>query len=325
MDDVRYLLRECSLEHYATTFEALGYNDVIRFLDMTGVEYHHLAQVAGMSHLEVLRLSVKVRDIIQEFDQPWSKSPVADEANAAAGHMEGTNVAGHIEGTSKGPEIPSFKTFPELKIWSLKHSTLQNCSAMVDVRNSGSRSKVYRCRSVLSEKVIDLTDDDPILCPYVLHWNFAKKRGTWKLNRVRSCLVHVPHCPSGQYVTASALAQDEQFIKHVNTSKAVSSKSAAHAALGGASGLMDGSIPRYTAWRAVKRVRQTTDKDYDDDWSKLAQWGRSFESTNPGSRFDCEADDENRFVPHSFVPRGGTSCQAPLCPATMHACTFATS
>ena len=116
MEDVRYLLRECSLEHYATILERLGYTDVIRFLDMTGVQYHQLAQLAGMSHLEVLRLSVKVRDIIQEFEQPWSKSPVADEANAVAGHMGGTNVSGHIEGTSKGPEIPTFKTFPDVKI-----------------------------------------------------------------------------------------------------------------------------------------------------------------------------------------------------------------
>ena len=104
----------------------------------------------------------------------------------------------------------------------------------------------------------------------------------------------MPFCPSGQLVSADELVHDEAFIQHVNTAKKVSGPSAVETSLGGASGRLDGSVHQRTAWRAVKQIQHACDKDYEDDWSKLSQWGPEFERINPRSRFDIQRDAEGR-------------------------------
>ena len=36
------------------------------------------------------------------------------------------------------------------------------------------------------------------------------------------------------------------------------------------------------------------DETYDDDWSKLNEWGQKFMELNPQCIFDLEKDEENR-------------------------------
>ena len=57
---------------------------------------------------------------------------------------------------------------------------------------------------------------------------------------------------------------------------------------------MDGSVKEYTARRARNTIKHFNDVDYEDDWSKLNEWGHKFMALNPQCMFDLEKDEENR-------------------------------
>ena len=59
-------------------------------------------------------------------------------------------------------------------------------------------------------------------------------------------------------------------------------------------GRMSGSVKDFTARRARNTINHFNDKDYDDDWSKLNEWGQKFMELNPQCLFDLEKDEENR-------------------------------
>jgi len=91
-------------------------------------------------------------------------------------------------------------------------------------------------------------------------------------------------CGSGQKVKRCELKHDADFIRHVKNDKKCTGKSAAKQSLGGQSGRLDGTVEEKTVRRARNDINHTTDKDYEDDWSKLPQWKRDFEEKNPNSR-----------------------------------------
>ena len=182
-----------------------------------------------------------------------------------------------------------FKTYKEVKLTSYGHSTDKGMSCMLDNKSSGSRAKVFRCRSMLSKKFQDMGPLPP--CNYCLHWTL-KKPG-WSLNVDKSTLEHAPLCCSGQTVNQFQLTQDPEFVKHCTIEKYASGKAAADNALGGKRGRLDGSVQPYTARRARLSIQHFNDKDYNDDWHKMAAWGAEWERINPQSRFVVEKDEEN--------------------------------
>ena len=148
------------------------------------------------------------------------------------------------------------KTYKEVKLTSYDHSSDMHKSCMLDNAKSGSRTKIFRCRSVLSKKFKDIT---PPVCNYCLHW--SKKQGSWQLNADKSTLKHAPLCCSQQRVTQFQLKHDAQFVKHVSIEKHVSGKAAAHHALGGKRGRLAGSVESYTARRARLSIQNFSNTD----------------------------------------------------------------
>ena len=71
------------------------------------------------------------------------------------------------------------------------------------------------------------------------------------------------------------------------------SKAAAESALC-SHGRLTGSVKDFTARRARNTIKHSNDVDYDDDWSKLNEWGQKFMQLNPQCIFDLEKDEENR-------------------------------
>ena len=102
-------------------------------------------------------------------------------------------------------------------------------------------------------------------------------------------------CTAGQLVRKAQLIHDPVFVKNQKLGKLSTGKEAATLALG-YDGRMDGSVKDYTARRARNTIKHYDAFDYDDDWSKLNQWGRRFAEMNPGSMFDLQMDDEGRLV-----------------------------
>ena len=160
---------------------------------------------------------------------------------------------------------------------------------MLDRVCSGTRTKIFRCRTVLSKKFEDLGDLPP--CDYCLHWTL--KKGEWQLHEDKSMLEHAPICCSGQRVTQFELTQDPEFVKNCSLEKHATGKAAAKQALGGKRGRMEGSVNEHTARRARLSVQHFNDKHYNDDWCKMAQWGRDWERLNQDSRFVFEKDYDN--------------------------------
>ena len=48
---------------------------------------------------------------------------------------------------------------------------------------------------------------------------------------------------------------------------------------------MDGSVNIRTTKRVSNDVKRYHDKDYEEGWSKLREWGREYEQKNPNSCF----------------------------------------
>ena len=183
------------------------------------------------------------------------------------------------------------QTYKQVKLVSYNHSNDVSASCLVDSKKSGSRAKIFRCRTVLSRKF--LTEDmGPIpVCKYLLHW--TKKKTGWHLNEEKSTLDHVPFCLSGERVTTFQLAADPEFVKHCSIEKHSTGKGAAKHALGGKRARIAGSVTDHTARRARLSIQRFNNKDYNDDWCKLAQWGRVWKRLNPRSLCIIKKDYDN--------------------------------
>ena len=71
---------------------------------------------------------------------------------------------------------------------------------------------------------------------------------------------------------------------------------------------MAGSVQDYTARRALNKIKQCTDKDYDQDWSTMAEWGREFERINPGVRFILETENGRSVIVCALLVSSCPSC-----------------
>ena len=198
---------------------------------------------------------------------------------------------GPNEANNNAPLLKVYDTWPKARLASLNHSTSLGHSAMSDNAKSGSKRKILRCRTVLSKKKASDEDDGP-KCPYMLLWT-KNRKGDWKLKLDKSILKHMPFCSSGQSVTQFELLGDPQFIRSQQLGKLSTGKAAAKLALG-YNGRMSGSVKDFTARRARNTIKHFNDKDYDDDWSKLNEWGQQFMALNPQSLFHLQKDEENR-------------------------------
>ena len=188
-----------------------------------------------------------------------------------------------------GPLLQVYDHWKWARVASLNHSTYQGCSTMLDNNKSGGKYKVLGCRSVLSKKKLRDEDDGP-KCPYILYWSRDKK-SEWKLNQDKSVLRHMPFCCSGQTVTRAELLHDEEFVRTQRLAKSSTGKAAAKSALS-SHGRLAGSVTDFTARRARNTIKHFNDVDYEDDWSKLNEWGQKFMQLNPQCMFDL--DEENR-------------------------------
>ena len=212
------------------------------------------------------------------------------------------NVVGALQRT--GLQM-FYKSAKEVRLNSLAHSTKLGCCAHMDYSKSGSRTKIFRCKSVKCTKKRARDGAPPqekagVPCGHKLHWAFKKKTSQWELNLSKSDIFHHPYCAltnGGQKVTGLELQHDGAFIKHICDSKNVTAKSALKAAMGGTGQRLLGSVPLHTARRAINTVKNSTDKDFTEDWCKLHQWGRSFMDLNPGSLFEVKLDAAGRLVP----------------------------
>ena len=190
-----------------------------------------------------------------------------------------------------GPLLKVYDTWTKARVASYNHSTQLSCSAMMDNKSSGGRYKIVRCRTVLSKKKASGEGGGP-KCAYKLKWSRDKK-GDWKLILDQSILRHMPLCSSGQRVTQIELLHDDNFIRNQRLGKLSTGKAAAESALS-SHGRMAGSVKDFTARRARNTINHFNDVDYDDDWSKLNEWGQKFMELNPHCLFDLEMDEENR-------------------------------
>ena len=159
---------------------------------------------------------------------------------------------------------------------------------------SGGKRLIYRCRSVLSKKVKSAMGPDELhpsqKCDYCLYWS-KRKDGMFQLQPERSVMQHSPMCPSPQKVTRDELVHDPKFVRHSLSHVNVTGENAAKNATA-SGGRMDGSVSKRTAKRASNDVKRYHDKDYDEDWSKLRQWGREYETKNRNSRFRLQINRE---------------------------------
>ena len=115
------------------------------------------------------------------------------------------------------------------------------------------------------------------------------------MNWEKSNLEHKDFCESGQIVNKLQLVHDPEFVKSQKLGKLSTGKEAVKLALG-SNGRLAGSVKEHTARRARNTIKHYNANDYDDDWSKLNEWGQQFMEMNPQSIFHLEKDDDGRLV-----------------------------
>ena len=321
MDTVRRILQKCNLQKYVATFESKGYDSANHLLEMGPDEFNQLATDCNILPGHLARLKRYISDVKNRNCPPAGPAPTGalesddePESDAAAASCVFVDSEGPEETISSSQESAAelsykcvlkteYEDWKEAKVASLAFSTAANCSAMQDVQKCGSRKKVFRCRTVLSKKrtAAEMEGEEAQECPHQLVWNRKKLQGNkWILNTDQSHLQHTPFCHSGQHVSRCELVNDPEFVKHVSIVQQCPADSAVKKSLGGKFCRMDGSVSSHTARRALNDINRYTDKDYDADWSKLAQWKREFEAKNPNSRCviakKTMPDGQNMFV-----------------------------
>ena len=294
MDRVKHLLQQANVAQYLDKFQATGYDSLADILSMGEEDLKQMGEHTGMLPGHLTRLCRVITSIRSSVPTP---KPVEQSIEGSV-----SSATNNFSKRKRPPELQNcYATKKEVKLASLQHSCSQGCSCMIDVKKSGSKAKIYRCRSVLSKRLKkkrededeDEDEDDPRpACQYRLHW--ALKKGEWVLMTKKSHLKHMPFCTSGQHVTRFELVNDASFVKHCNVTKNVTGKGGAEEALGGSTGRVAGSVKTHTAKRAVNDIKHFWIHDYDHDWNKLHGWGRDYQKKTPRGKFHIKTDDENR-------------------------------
>ena len=320
MEEMKEFLRLSDLSQYVDVFQDMGYDSLAHLFCMGHKELVDLRQITSMklghfarfvrsiqenatatpneaSHprgsMSQIPVSDAPSDVAQLGPIPVGPIPVGPTAIMAArdGVAQNGPISFGPQEFDDGPLLQVYDHWKKARVASLNHSTKQGCSIMSHNKKSGGKYKVLGCKSVLSKKQVREEDDGP-KCPYILYWSEDKK-GDWKLNQAKSILRHMPFCCSGQTVTRDELLHDEEFIRTQRLAKSSTGKDAAKSALS-SHGRLAGSVKDFTARRARNTIKHSNDVDYDDDWSKLNEWGQKFMELNPRCLFDLEKDEENR-------------------------------
>ena len=323
MDQVANLLQQSHLSDYVNIFNETGYHSVDFLLRMRPEDFGVLAENTNMlpGHVHLLREQIRIINaraldgngpLQQHVLTPAGSGPAMASGPAMVLHgpamVSGPAMVAHgpamVSGpvaapsSSKTPAVASLKnvypTWAQAKLATLTFSTSRGCSVIQDRKKSGSRRKVYRCRTVVSKrKRKDLEEgaSTGTSCPHVIQW--SKKKGSWHLDMEGTHLAHAPFCWSEQSVTQFELTNCPVFIKHAMIEKNTSGKKAILNALGHM-GRIDGCVKYHTARRAQNNAKRWHLKDYDDDWCKLLGWGAHYMRQNP-----------RVAVPHQNRPRRG--------------------
>jgi hypothetical protein len=345
MDEVANMLQQFHLSNYVNIFNETGYHSVDFLLRMRPEDFGVLASNTNMlpGHVHLLREQIRIINVQAQYDNGPSQQhvPAPPAGSGPAMVVHGPAMVVHGSAMVSGPAIvehgpamvsgplaapsssttppapppyPSLKnvypTWDQAKLATLTFSTSRGCSVIQDRKKSGSRRKVYRCRSVVSKrKRKDLEEgaSTGTSCPHVIQW--SKKKGSWHLDMVGSHLAHAPFCWSEQCVTQFELTHCPVFIKHAMIERNTSGRKAILNALGHM-GRIDGCVKYHTARRAQNNAKRWHLKDYDDDWCKLQGWGAQYMRSNPESRFDIRNDPEEedrsyRRAHALYLLRGG--------------------
>ena len=327
MEEVGKLLQEIFLPQYVDRFREAGYDCLQHLLSMQARDLQQLARVTNMSAGHIHRLAAALGRArtaagLDSHAVPLMEAAVAPNAppvplvEAAVVPLIQSPAVPYIAHVQNpGPNMPSTKEFvlqdkystaQDVRLASLKISTLQTCSAVTDQNNCGGKCRTYVCRSVKSKRKLKemaevedegapTEEDDGAQpqCPHKLVWR-RRQSGVWHLLRAKSHIGHMPYCASGQHVTRFELAADRKFITNMNVAKKVqvTGKRAAAQAIG-SGGRIAGSVTDYTARRARKDIIHASDKYYADDWHKMQAWGRELTKMNRETRFDLFKDPNN--------------------------------
>ena len=331
-------LQDAALLEYAEIFEEKGFDSLDHLLEMGQQDLLELKRLTNMKDGHFVRFQSTVKvwrapatpSTASAPATPISVGPASvgpinlgpvdvDPIDMGPASMGPASV-GPNEMGPMGPNHPdvgpvslsppkaslrkAYANWAQTRLVSLNYSTQLGCSAMMDNKKSGGRRKILRCRTALSKKKKnnneeeDDADDGPN-CPHMLLWT-RDRTGDWRLNWDKSILEHKPFCNSGQIVTKFQLVRDPEFVKSQRLGKLSTGKEAAKLALG-YNGRMSGSVKEYTVRRARDTIKHYNANDYDDDWSKLNQWGHQFMEMNPQSLFHLEKDDEGRSVIRCYM------------------------
>ena len=313
MEKIKVLLQEANitedwLSKYLDKFQHCGYDSLPQILSMGTADLQELREDTEMSTGHFKRLRDVINGIKNSVPTPKPVPSASSSASSSAPKRKRTTY-----------ELKTrHETTEEVRLASLRHSTQQGYSAMVDPKKSGSKARVYGCTSVLSKKKkveSDEEDDPSPACQYRLHWAWNKKTCEWNLKPKKSHFTHMPFCTAVQRVTKLELVNDPAFVKHAKLAKKnVTGKTSAQEALGGSSGRVDGSVTSYTAKRAVNDIKHVWKHDYKHDWNKLKSWGREFERKNPNAKFHLEVDNEGRCAkcPPINVPTNKCAQVSPI-------------
>ena len=344
MEEIKNLLTDAALTSYADIFEEVGYDSLSHLLAMGPSELSDLKRLTKMkpghfvrlqSTIEVWRgpatpstastpstpMSVGPVEVVEMGPEEMGPPEVAAAAMDPTGTCDSTGPTGPsvpMAPIEVGPQTLSslkltlrktYNNWALARLASLNYSTCLGCSVMQDNTKSGGNRKILRCRTALSKKKRGDNADGGPKCPHYLLWN-KNKTGDWKLNLEKSNLDHKDFCESGQLVTKKELVHDPEFVRSQRLGKLSTGKEAANLALG-INGRIAGSVKEHTARRARNTIKHYNAKDYDDDWSKLNEWGHQFMAMNPQSLFHLEKDDEGRSV--TMYVLGPIACIGPLC------------
>jgi len=349
MEEMKAFLHDAALANYVDIFEEKGYDSLEHLLHMGPQDVLELKRLTKMKdgHFARFQSTMEAWRPPTTYTPPTSVGPAetgpAEMGPAAATGPDAMGPMGPTGPDAMGPMGPTGPTVPmvpmiplgpnhpdicpktasslkaslrqayttwtQARLVSLNYSTQLGCSAILDNKKSGGRRKVLRCRTALSKKKRNINADADAICPHMLLWT-KNRTGDWNLNWGKSILDHKPFCNSGQIVSTFQLVNDPEFVKSQNLGKLSTGKEAAKLALG-SDGRLDGSVQDYTARRARDTIKHYGDLDYDDDWSKLNQWGHKFMELNPQGMFDLQKDDEGRLVIACLM--GPIACIGPKC------------
>ena len=294
MQAVKIILERSGCSDYAEVFEEKGYDSAGHLLAMGPNDLKELQQICGIlpGHMHRLRSMLTTLNYQEHVvnQEPAAAAAAAAPSESISGDTEDSRPKAAAAKSSPGLKTVH-DTWTEAKLASYAFSTRCGCRALVDTKVSGGKRKILRCETVLTKKNKahhdgEEQEDEQIPCAHTLYWKKNKSTaGRWVLDESKSHLGHAPFCNSEQKATRFELLNDPSFVKHVRNKKdAVTGQTAAKQAIGGEAGLMDGSVKSRTARRAANDVLKFHDKDYKEDWSKLAEWKREYERKNPQSR-----------------------------------------